>query len=99
MRSCHTAANEFLRQFWSSAFPPPSDGNILTALSAAQRATKAAKMAGYLVKSPEKIEAIIESAKQEGVDAAKIETAMKPVLAAVDKAVQFHKMQMQKAAK
>ena len=99
MRSCHTAANEFLRQFWSSVFPPPSDGNILTALSAAQRATKTAKMAGYLVKFPEKIEAIIETAKQQGFDATKVETAMKPVLAAVEKAVQFHKAQLQRAAK
>ena len=99
MRSCHTAANEFLRQFWSSVFPPPSDGNVLAVPSAAQRATKAAKMAGYLIKFPEKIEAIVESAKQMSVDAAKIETAMKPVMAAVDKAVQFHKMQLQKGAK
>ena len=51
------------------------------------------------MKLPEKIEAIVESAKQMSVDSSKIETAMKPVMEAVDKAVQYHKTQLQKAAK
>ncbi|EJD02865.1 uncharacterized protein FOMMEDRAFT_140693 [Fomitiporia mediterranea MF3/22] len=90
MRTCQTAANEFLRQFWSAAFPSPADGSTLGMASPAQRAAKSAKMAGYLAKTPEKIDAIIATARNSGVDAAKIEVAMKPVLTAVEKALQFH---------
>jgi transcription initiation factor TFIIH subunit 1 len=56
-------------------------------------------MASYLVKFPEKIEAIVGIAKGEGVDPNKIETAMKPVLMAVEKALAFHKTQTQKGAR
>ncbi|OCB85697.1 hypothetical protein A7U60_g7348 [Sanghuangporus baumii] len=89
MRTCQTAANEFLRQFWSSVVPASGEGPMSSA-SPAQKAAKAARMAGYLVKTPEKIQAIIEMARSSGVDAGKIEMAMKPVSTAVEKALQFY---------
>ena len=60
MRTCQTAANEFLRQFWTSIFPPIahlglSNGSLSTAAEQQYRTTKAAKMAGYLGKTHEKV--------------------------------------------
>ena len=89
MRTCQTAVNEFLRQYWSSIYPSPMDGNTLA--TPAQKAAKAAKMIGYLSRTPEKIAAIVQTARNEGVDPAKIESAMKPVLNAVEKALVFNK--------
>ena len=104
MRTCQTAANEFLRQFWSAVYPP-MDGTV--PLSAPQKNAKISKMTGYLAKTPEKVNAIINTARQSGLNAAKIEVvsiaplinrialftddiqAMRPVLAAVEKALQF----------
>ena len=73
MRSCQTAANEFLRQFWSSVYPPPSDVQTVASSTPAQKAAKAAKMVGYLMKTPEKVEAIIQAARSENIDTSKIE--------------------------
>lgn len=73
MRTCQTAANEFLRQFWSSVFPSPADGIPSGSANAAQKAAKAAKMAGYLTKTPEKVKAIVQTAHKSGLDATKIE--------------------------
>ena len=74
MISCQTATNEFLRQFWGSMFPQQSDFPTVGSLNAASRAAKAAKMAGYLERTPEKIKAIIQAAEHAGVDRAKVET-------------------------
>lgn len=74
LRTCQTAANEFLRQFWSAIFPPPTEGQILGGTSTpAQRATRAAKMVGYLAKTHEKVRALVEAAQNEGVDATKVQ--------------------------
>lgn len=73
MRTSQTAANEFLRQFWTSIYPPPSDLPSVATLTPAQKAAKAGKMIGYLAKTPEKIEAIIQAARNQEVDATKIE--------------------------
>lgn len=70
MRTCQTAANEFLRQFWSAAYPPMDGGVPMTP---AQKSAKISKMTSYLAKTPDKVNAIIETAGQEGLDAAKIE--------------------------
>ncbi|KAH8119094.1 hypothetical protein DFH11DRAFT_1501151 [Phellopilus nigrolimitatus] len=91
MRTCQTAANEFLRQFWSSIYPSTAEGQVLAPATPAQKAAKVAKMAGYLAKTPEKVDAIVQVARAEGVDPTKVEVAMKPVLAAVEKALQFQK--------
>lgn len=68
MTTCQTAANEFLRQFWSATYPPLSDNPVLSAQTPPQRAAKAARMIGYLATTHEKVAAIIQSGQQQGVD-------------------------------
>ncbi|OJT15757.1 RNA polymerase II transcription factor B subunit 1 [Trametes pubescens] len=89
MTTCQTAANEFLRQFWLAIYPPPSESQTLAPATPAQKAAKAAKMVGYLGKTHEKVEALVRAAHQEGVDPARVKIAMKPVVDAVDKALEF----------
>lgn len=75
MSTCQTAANEFLRQFWSSIYPPPSQASTpLTEAVKNQRAAKAAKMAGYLASTHEKVAALIRAAAFEKVDPKRVET-------------------------
>ncbi|KIJ09331.1 hypothetical protein PAXINDRAFT_17580, partial [Paxillus involutus ATCC 200175] len=85
-------ANEFLRQFWTSIYPPPSDLPTPSSSStAAQRSAKAAKMAGYLGKTHEKVDALVRGAGVEGVDGGRVVVAMKPTLDAVDHALAFYR--------
>lgn len=67
LTTCQTAANEFLRQFWTSIYPPPSDLPT-PSVSAAQRSVKAAKMAVYLSKTHEKVDALVRAAVLEGIE-------------------------------
>ncbi|KAI0630295.1 hypothetical protein C8Q77DRAFT_1160645 [Trametes polyzona] len=92
MTTCQTAANEFLRQFWLAIYPPPTESQTLSVATPAQKAAKAAKMIGYLGKTHEKVEALVRVAHAEGVDPARVKIAMKPVLDAVDKALEFWRM-------
>ena len=73
MTTCQTAANEFLRQFWLAIYPPL--GEVQTTISAtpAQRATKAAKMIGYISKTHEKVYALVQTAQQHGIDRTRVE--------------------------
>ncbi|KAI0775657.1 hypothetical protein BD413DRAFT_530381 [Trametes elegans] len=96
MTTCQTAANEFLRQFWLAIYPPPTEAHTLAPASQAQKAAKAAKMIGYLGKTHEKVDAIVRAASQEGVDPARVKVAMKPVLDAVDKALEFWRLKSAK---
>ncbi|CCM01145.1 uncharacterized protein FIBRA_03193 [Fibroporia radiculosa] len=89
MTTCQTAANEFLRQFWLSVYPPATEGQTLAMPTPAQRTAKATKMAGYLSKTPSKVTALIETARREGVDPSRVEVAMQPALDAVDRALAF----------
>ncbi|KAH9935534.1 uncharacterized protein B0H18DRAFT_1082284 [Fomitopsis serialis] len=89
LTTCQTAANEFLRQFWLSIYPPVAEGQIVSAATPAQKAAKAAKMIGYLSRTHEKVEALVGVARQEGVDPGRVQVAMKPMLDAVDKALAF----------
>ena len=73
LTTCQTAANEFLRQFWLSIYPPVTEGQILSTASPAQKAAKAAKMIGYLGKTHEKVDALIVAARREGVDPGRIQ--------------------------
>jgi transcription initiation factor TFIIH subunit 1 len=73
MVTCHTAANEFLRQFWLATCPPPVEAQTLAISTPAQRATKAAKMIGYLAKTHEKVDALVRAATAEGVDPKRVE--------------------------
>lgn len=90
MTTCQTAANEFLRQFWTAIYPPPMELQSLATATAVQRTAKAAKMIGYISKIHEKVEALIRTAHQHGIDATRVETAMKPILTGVDQALSFH---------
>ncbi|KNZ72901.1 RNA polymerase II transcription factor B subunit 1 [Termitomyces sp. J132] len=94
MTTCQTAANEFLRQFWSAMYPPPMDVQSVNTATPAQRATKAAKMIGYVAKTREKVAALVNVARMHGVDPTRVESALKPVLTAVDQAIAFHQRKM-----
>ncbi|KAG5654394.1 hypothetical protein H0H81_003218 [Sphagnurus paluster] len=94
MTTCQTAANEFLRQFWSAMYPPPLDVQTVVVATPAQRAAKAAKMIGYIAKTHEKVDALVKLAQQHGIDPMRVETALKPVLNAVDQALAFHQRKM-----
>ena len=73
MTTCQTAANEFLRQYWSATLPQPPELQTAATATSAQRAAKAVKMIGYLAKTPEKVAAIVMQAQSSNVDAAKVE--------------------------
>jgi len=88
MRTCQTAANEFLRQFWTAIYPPVGE-TLGGPTTPAQRTIKATRMAGYLTKTPEKVAAIIRAAEMAGVDRARVQTGMQPTLDAVSKALEF----------
>ena len=74
MTTCQTAANEFLRQFWSATYPPPAEFQTVAVSTPAQRAAKAAKMIGYISKTHEKVQAIVQVAQQHGIDPSRVET-------------------------
>jgi len=74
MITCQTAANEFLRQFWSATYPPPAEFQTAAVTTPAQRAAKAAKMIDYISKTHEKVQAIVQIAQQHGIDPLRIET-------------------------
>jgi transcription initiation factor TFIIH subunit 1 len=73
MRTCQTAANEFLRQFWSAIYPPAGE-TLGGPTTLAQKMAKATRMAGYLTKTPEKVTAIIKAAEGAGVDLGRVRT-------------------------
>ena len=74
MAATQTATNEFLRQFWLAIYPPPTDLPAAGAPNAAQKAAKAAKMAGYLERTAEKVDGLRQGAHSLGVDPGKIYT-------------------------
>jgi len=73
MTTCQTAANEFLRQFWLATYPPPAEAQTGGASTPAQRATKAAKMIGYIAKTPEKVQALVQMAQQHGIESVRVQ--------------------------
>ena len=72
MRTCQTAANEFLRQFWSAIYPPVGE-TLGGPTTIAQKTAKATRMAGYLTKTPEKVVAIIRAAEMAGADRGRVQ--------------------------
>lgn len=74
MRSCHNAATEFLRQYWSALLPLPagslggSTPNTVPKGKEARDPVKAEKMANYLRSTERKIEAVVHTAQLSGVD-------------------------------
>lgn len=90
LTTCQTAANEFLRQFWTSLYPPPTTTS--SSATPSQNAAKVAKMAGYLSKTREKVEALVRAGQMEGVEPERVEVAMKPLLDAVEHALAFYRV-------
>ncbi|KAG8985698.1 RNA polymerase II transcription factor B subunit 1, partial [Tulasnella sp. 427] len=91
MTSLQTATSEFLRQFWSAIEPPAPEQGILSASSPEQRQARAEKMIGYLGKTQEKINAILQKARTAGVDANRIIQAFQHTLSSVNTALQTYK--------
>jgi len=90
MSTCQTAANEFLRQFWSAMYPSVEmQSNTIS--TPAQRTAKAAKMVGYLGKTPERVMSLVQAAREEGIDANIVESAFAPLLASVEQALQTYR--------
>lgn len=89
MTTCQTAANEFLRQFWSAMYPPPMELQTVVIATPAQRTAKAAKMIGYISKTHEKVNALIQTAQQHGVDPNRVETVSLDVLSNLTGTDQF----------
>jgi transcription initiation factor TFIIH subunit 1 len=54
-------------------YPPSAELQTLSLATPVQRANKAAKMAGYLLKTHEKVDALVRAAQLEGVDPKKVE--------------------------
>ncbi|KAG2338652.1 hypothetical protein BDR05DRAFT_984654 [Suillus weaverae] len=96
LTTCQTAANEFLRQFWTSLYPPPTTTS--SGATPSQNAAKAAKMAGYLSKTREKVEALVRAGQLEGVEPERVEVVMKPLLDAVEHALAFYRARSTKTS-
>ncbi|KDQ21702.1 hypothetical protein BOTBODRAFT_211251 [Botryobasidium botryosum FD-172 SS1] len=90
MSTCQTAANEFLRQFWSAVYPSV-EMQTNSVSTPAQRAAKAAKMAAYLGKTPERVMSLVQAAREEGIDAKTVESAFAPLLVSVEQALQTYR--------
>lgn len=84
MRTCQTAANEFLRQFWSAIYPPAGE-TLGGPTTLAQKMAKAARMAGYLTKTPEKVAAIIRAAEVAGADRGRVQIVGAPLFGSVSR--------------
>ncbi|WVW84245.1 hypothetical protein I302_106275 [Kwoniella bestiolae CBS 10118] len=84
MKSCHNAATEFLRQYWSAILPSQPgtlNGNVKA------KEAKAMKMANYLRSTENKVKAIIETGVILGFDPERVRKAMAPTVGAVQVAL------------
>ncbi|KAN0125315.1 hypothetical protein V8E53_015625 [Lactarius tabidus] len=90
MRTCQTATNEFLRQFWSAVYPPIGE-TLGGPTTLTQKTAKATRMAGYLTKTPEKVAAILRAAEMPGVDRTRVQIGMQPILDATKRALETRK--------
>jgi transcription initiation factor TFIIH subunit 1 len=57
-------------------YPPVAEQQGLAQATAAQKIAKGAKMVGYLGKTHEKVDALIQTARVEGLDASRVEIVM-----------------------
>lgn len=74
MRTCHNAATEFLRQYWSAVLPTPPAalGAGTPSQSESAKAAKAERMATYLRGMEGKLEAVVQLGVAVGVDPGRI---------------------------
>ncbi|RSH88965.1 RNA polymerase II transcription factor B subunit 1 [Saitozyma podzolica] len=100
MRSCHNAATEFLRQYWSAVLPTAAGalGAGTNATSAAVKAAKAEKMAGYLRSTDNKVNAVVHTATIAGFDPARVRAALAPTIGAVHVALEREKRRLANGA-
>jgi len=91
MTTCATAANEFLRQFWTAIYPPINEAPAITNSTPAQKSARMTKMVTYLTRTHEKVDAIIDAAQEEGVDLHVMQAAFAPLVASVDRALETYK--------
>ncbi|WWD17076.1 hypothetical protein CI109_101513 [Kwoniella shandongensis] len=96
MRSCHNAATEFLRQYWS-AIMPTQQGALGLAGGASAKEAKAVKMAAYLKNTKPKVEAIVQTAQILGFDPERVRKAMAPTMGAVNVALEREAKRVGKA--
>lgn len=104
MTTCQTAANEFLRQFWLATYQPSGDVQTVVMATPQQRVAKQAKMIGYISRTHEKVNALVQVAQQHGIDTSRVEIvsfkgrlstfadrfqAMRPVVHASEQALAF----------
>ena len=69
MTSCQSAANEFLRQFWSAVLPAKAfDITVAAHATPAQKAARAQKMIGYLERTEERVRGVLSEAQSANVD-------------------------------
>ncbi|KAF7315490.1 hypothetical protein MIND_00064200 [Mycena indigotica] len=98
MTICQAAANEFLRQFWSSMHPPATEVQVVALPTPQQRAAKAAKMISFLSKTQDKVDALVHMSIQYNVDPKRVEIALKPIMTAVNRAIGYHQTKTTKPA-
>lgn len=70
MKSCHNAANEFLRQYWSAILPAQT--GALGSSSATAKQAKATRMAAYLRGMEGKMNAVVHTAVTQHVDPVRV---------------------------
>ncbi|WRT66590.1 uncharacterized protein IL334_003549 [Kwoniella shivajii] len=88
MRSCHNAASEFLRQYWSAILPTANGIGTLGHSSLQAKEAKAIKMSGYLKSTENKVKAIVETSVILGFDPERVRKAMAPTVGAVKVALE-----------
>lgn len=90
METCQTAGNEFLRQFWSAVYPSAFEVQSQSATPAVYREAKADRMVEYIARTPAKVEALVQEARASGVDPGRVQSALQPLLDAVQRAINLH---------
>ncbi|GJJ06326.1 hypothetical protein Clacol_000517 [Clathrus columnatus] len=91
MATCQTAGNEFIRQFWSAVYPSSYETPNQMAASSIYRQAKLDRMAEYIARTPAKVEALVQEARQSGTDPERVQAALRPLLDAVERASGFYR--------
>jgi transcription initiation factor TFIIH subunit 1 len=80
MKSCHNAATEFLRQYWSAILPLPPGALGGPSASPQARANKAEKMAAYLRLTEGKVDGVVATATAQGISADRVRAVSDPTV-------------------
>ncbi|GAA96985.1 uncharacterized protein L969DRAFT_90393 [Mixia osmundae IAM 14324] len=97
MVSCQAAANEFLRLYWSACLPArPDDISPAASATPAQKAQKAQRMITYLGKTSDRIQVVLQSARDQRVDVELVKLALQPLEGATSRAMLHHHRNQQR---